>query len=136
NPYPLYERLRADPEPWRLSHSQGPYQRDFVLFSRYTDAKAIFTQHNSASKDIRAVRPPAAATPFDLHMLHRDGDDHLRLRKLVADFFSVPAMDELTAMVTEVVDSVLASWRDLEQVDLIADFAEPIPLLVVARLIG
>lgn len=136
NPYLFYERLRANPEPWRVVHSQGRYQRDFILFCRYAEARAIFMQGDSVSKEIRTIRPAGTATPFDLHLLHRDGQDHLRLRRLVAGYFSRSTMSELVATVEEIVGGVLDKLSGREQVDLVADFAEPVPLLVMARVLG
>ena len=137
DPYPVYERLRASPDPLRVEHRQGAYQREFVLFSRYADARAVFSNGESISKDQSVIRPVGELpTPIDLHMLHRDGEDHLRLRRLVSGYFSPAALVGLEATTREVVAAALDSLRYREDVDLVADFAEPIPLEVIARVLG
>lgn len=136
DPYPYYSALRSNQEPLRVVHNEGSYQRDFLLFSSYSDANTIFSQGHAVSKEIRAVRPADAVTPFDLHMLHRDEPDHLRLRRLVADYFSPSSMRRFEATVAAVAEEILQSFDGQEQVDLIADFAEPMPLLVMAKLLG
>jgi len=137
DPYPVYERLRADPEPLRVEHRQGSYQRDFILFSRYADARKVFAERNAISKDSGANRPVGEPpTPLDMHMLHRDGEEHQRLRRLVAGYFSPSAMRGLTAITMEVVGAALDSMREWDRVDLVKDFAEPIPLRIIASVMG
>lgn len=137
NPYPVYERMRAEVEPFQVHHQQGEYERDFVLFSRYADAKAIFAERHAISKDQGVIRPEGELPRLvDMHMLHKDGEDHQRLRKLVAGFFTPAAMAGMQAKVSQIVASTLDACGGREQVDLVADFAEPIPLRVIGEVMG
>jgi len=138
DPYPYYAALRAQREPhWLpLSHDQDSSSEGVWLFSRYSDALSIFKQSSRTSKNIRSIRPQESATAFDLHMLHRDGQDHLRLRRLVSDFFSVQHLRRLEPRMRTVAKDLALEVRQAGQADLIAKLAEPMPLRLIAELIG
>lgn len=138
DPYPYYAALRAQREPlWLpLSHDEDNSSKGVWLFSRYSDAMSIFKQSSRVSKNIRSIRSPDAATAFDLHMLHRDGQDHLRLRRLVSDFFSVQYLRRLEPRMRTIAKELALEVRQAGQADLIAKLAEPMPLRLIAELIG
>lgn len=136
NPYPYYAELRSRKQPIWLPHDMGTSTDGIWLFSRHEDGLRIFNEAAAVSKDIRAARPPGSGLIFDLNMLHRDGSDHLRLRRLVSEFFSARAVERLRPVMAEVTETLLAELGDKTEFDFIADFAEPMPLRVIARLIG
>ncbi len=136
DPYADYRRLRARTEPFWLAPKPGTASSGMLFFSRYSEAMAVFTCAQGMSKSIRQVRSEDTRTAFDMHMLHRDGPDHLRLRRLVSDWFSVKAMDRLRPMMDEVARNLLAPLVRKSEFDFVTEFAEPLPLAIIARLIG
>lgn len=138
DPYPHYAALRAQQEPFwlPLSHDEDSSSEGVWLFSRYSDAMTIFRESRRISKDIRSIRPPDKASAFDLHMLHRDGQDHQRLHRLVSDFFSLRSLRGLEPRIRTVARELVREVRRARQVDLIAKLAEPMPLHLIAELIG
>lgn len=136
NPYPVYARWRVQEGPVYLPHTMDTSSGGVWLFARHADALQVFSQAQGVSKCIRAIRPPGVSSPFDRHMLHSDGADHLRLRRLAAQWFSGAAMRRLEPVMRAVADELLSRMEPGSVVDLMADFAEPMPLQVVAHLIG
>lgn len=136
NPYPYYAQLRSTGRPFWLPHEQESSSQGVWLFSRHADALTIFKQTTTISKNIHAIRPPGTSTPFDLHVLHRDGADHLRLRRLVADYFSVQHLNHFESRIENVADTLVRGMKEKSAFNLIADFAEQMPLLTIANLIG
>ena len=136
NPYPYYAQLRSTGRPFWLPHEQESSSQGVWLFSRHADALTIFKQTTAISKNIHAIRPPGTSTPFDLHVLHRDGADHLRLRRLVADYFSVQHLNHFESRIENVADTLVRGMKEKSAFNLIADFAEQMPLLTIANLIG
>ncbi len=134
NPYPYYAHMRAAGKPfWLPQKTTG----DGVwLFSRYADALTIFWEVTAVSKNIRSIRAPGASTPFDLAMLHRDAPDHLRLRRLVASYFSMQYLGQLEPHITLVTDALIRDLQGKTEVDLMADFAEQLPMRVIAHMLG
>ena len=136
DPYPCYAELRATGRAAWLPHEQESASKGVWLFSRHADAEALFREYTAVSKNIRAVRPPGMSTPFDLHVLHRDGADHLRLRRLVSDFFSIRYLNQMESRMEQVADALVNDIKAKGTFDLIPDFAEQMPLRVIAELIG
>lgn len=152
------ERFRADPYAfYREARERTPLLRgrsdagDFFLLFRYEDVVAVL-RHPGASVD-RAFQPkpvpfdpnedPSALHPlaramrvFSRVMLFRDPPDHTRLRGLVAKAFTPRRVEALRPRVAALVGTLLDAKAGQGGMDLIADLATPLPLLVIAELLG
>ena len=78
---------------------------------------------------------PAAYTPYLTDtILDVDGVDHARLRKLVSRTFTVRRVNELRPRVEAIAADLLDGLPD--RVDLLADYAYPLPITVISELVG
>lgn len=136
NPYPFYADLRSSEGPYWLPHSQETSSGGLWLFSRFEDAMQVLAGAGAATLDISSIRSPGAGTALDKYMLHRDGADHLRLRGLVAGYFSARAVNSMRTQITDVVQGLLAPLLRQPEFDFVKSFAEPLPLTVIATLVG
>lgn len=137
DPYPAYRALRAAGRPAWLPHTRPESRSAGVwLFSRHADALEIFRDVDHLSKDIGRTRPPGRGTAYDTQMLLRDGADHARLRRLVTPWFADAALHDLEPFIEDCVHSLLDRLAHRDTCDLVADFAEPLPQLVIARFLG
>jgi cytochrome P450 len=68
------------------------------------------------------------------HMLNSDPPDHTRLRKLVAKAFTMRRVELLRPRVEEITDTLLAGLSG--EVDLVKEFAFPLPVTVICELLG
>ena len=115
--------------------------------TRYDDAVAVLLD------DERFVRDPALAlTPdelaastagmpaslafVDTHMLNKDGADHRRLRRLVTKAFTPRMVEQLRPRIQEIADSLIDAVADRGEMELVDDFAFPLPITVIAELLG
>ncbi len=73
-------------------------------------------------------------------ILDSEPPKHTRLRSLVAKAFNRGQIDRLAPRITEIVNGLLADCesklRNNGNFDVIADFAEPLPVMVIAELLG
>lgn len=69
-------------------------------------------------------------------MLSRDPPDHTRLRKLVTKAFTPRVIEELRPRVATLVDELLDAARDRGSMDVIHDFAFPLPFAVISEMLG
>jgi cytochrome P450 len=69
-------------------------------------------------------------------MLFTDPPDHERLRGVVQKAFVPKAVSQLEPRVREIVDELLAPVRDGEPCDLIEQLAYPLPVIVIAEMLG
>ncbi len=135
NPYPLLHELRAtDPVHW------SPLLAAWLL-SRYHDVQLLF-QQPGLSKDFRKAPPGPlggrdATSPAGTRtMLVLDPPDHTRLRSLVSKAFTPRSVEALRPRIQTIADALLDAVRTDEPFDLMREFANPLPVIVIAEMLG
>jgi cytochrome P450 len=144
DPFALYRRMRdEDPAHW------SPVLKAWVL-TRYDDVKNVCLDASMSSDRLRpffATLPSAEAQRIGelirvltLWMVFRDPPEHTRLRKLAAKVFHVrsvsalrPTIERLTGWLLDQAEEKGAARREI---DFIADFAGPLPALVIMDMLG
>ncbi len=138
NPYPVYRQLRA-----LGTVSQMPDGRFFV--SGYAEVNAALRDRRFLVKKIWEGQEISAAGAYasieSNMMLHLDPPDHTRLRALVSQAFTPklianlePAVQKIT---DDLIDAVFARNVNKEQkLELIEDIAYPLPIRVIAEMLG
>ncbi len=142
NPYPLYRRLREQDPVHRSPAVEG-----WILF-RHADCLALLRDARFSADDRRFVgfaRQHAIAVANGLAqpdgsdepvLLRRDPPDHTRLRGLVNTAFTPRAVERLRPRIEAIADELLAGLAGRDTIDLIADFAVPLPVTVIAEMLG
>ena len=135
DPYPAYAALR----------SRSPVHRSRVmnawLFTRHADVDTILRDHRRFGNDPRkgTLSSPQSARlppPDEFTMLLLDPPDHTRLRSLVNKAFTSRAVNALEPRIRSVMNSLLDEIDDLEGFDLIEAIARPLPIIVIAEMLG
>ena len=138
DPYPIIADLRQnDPVHW------VPGLR-FWWITRYDDIRRLLDDPDNATGDRRLwegfVAPPQGtfmrwAADNNLFSLPRAG--HARIRRFVSAAFTPRAVARIEAQVREVVERFAEPLRGRRGVvDLLGDFADPIPNVVISRMTG
>jgi cytochrome P450 len=141
DPYPFFDHLRqTDPVHWSDRYRAWFIMRWDDVFTSLRDprfssdrVKPVFD--TKLTDEQRTARKPT----FDIlqhWMVFNDPPEHTRLRGLVNRAFTPKAVNALRPRVEEVVAEQLDEIRDQGTVDLIRDFAFPIPAVVIAELMG
>jgi cytochrome P450 len=142
DPYPTFEELREGPgvffDPvWKK-----------LFFTRYEDIAALLKDRRLGRSVTHILSrdelgwPPAnpRQKPFDdfqaLHMLDREPPDHTRLRSLVQRAFTQSRVENLRSRIEGIVNGMLDQSEARDSFDVHADLAEPLPVLVIAELLG
>ncbi|NCV25079.1 MAG: cytochrome P450 [Betaproteobacteria bacterium] len=73
---------------------------------------------------------------LSLWMVFKDPPEHTRLRKLTAKVFSARAMQAMRPQVETIADQLLDALGERDEFDLIADYAGPLPCLVIMAMLG
>ena len=135
NPYPFYARTREEAPVFRVSIPILP--RQYWLLTRYDDVGAML-KDDRFSRDLLAKLPwfPRFARPLLDNMLGREPPDHGRLRRLVSKAFTPRRIDQLSGQVERVCEGLLSAAPSGRPFDLVADYALPLPLTVIADLLG
>ena len=70
------------------------------------------------------------------HLLTRDGEDHRRLRRLVTKAFTPRMVEQLRPRIQEIADELLDAVESRGEMELLGAYAFPLPITVIAELIG
>jgi cytochrome P450 PksS len=143
DPYPFYARLREEEPVYRVSLRGG---QSAWLVTRYDDVAAVLKDDERFVKDKRnALTPeqeakepwmPAAFRPLMRNMLDLDPPDHPRLRALVHRAFTPRLVEQLRDRVQRLTDGLLDAVQSRGRMDLIRDYAQPVPTTVIAEMLG
>ena len=134
DPYPFYARMRREAPVFRLS---VPFYSNAFLVTRYDDVAALLKDER-LSRDITAKMPwlPRFTRPLADNMLGREPPDHTRLRRLISMAFTPRRIEKLEERVRAVCDDLLGAVRPGAPFDLVAGYALPLPLTIIAELLG
>jgi cytochrome P450 len=146
DPFPVYRRLREQAPVYRVTL---PDLQLAWLVTRYDDVVTVLTDERFAkdafrvlSKERLAASPWLARMltpllmPLARHMLNRDPPDHTRLRALVQQAFSPRLVEGMRGRIETLADELLDRVIRRGRMDLIADYALPIPTTVIAEMLG
>ena len=141
NPYPLFARMRSeDPVHW------SPRLKSWVL-TRYDDVKRVCLEPERMSSD--RLRPFFATVPSEesrkiadimrylsLWMVFKDAPEHTRLRKLTSRVFHNKSMQAMRPQIETITQWLLERIGDRDRFDFVAEFAGPLPCLVIMAMLG
>ncbi|MGQ9549865.1 MAG: cytochrome P450, partial [Roseiflexus sp.] len=135
DPYPIYDRLRAE-QPIRWTGS------DWQIF-RYADAQALLRDPRLGADRFQVDSQWLMATGLeplfktrDSMMLFTDPPDHTRLRTLVHRGFTPRIVESYRPLVQHIVDRLLDTAAVCGEIELIGEFAYPLPVTVIAHMLG
>ncbi|OBK17141.1 cytochrome P450 [Mycobacterium asiaticum] len=136
DPYPVCAELRAG-GPLALPGS------GFVLFSSYRDCDEVLRHPSSSSNHLNSTAAqqmieadPSVRSETPPSFLFLDPPDHTRLRKLVSKAFAPKVVNALEPEISALVDGLLDRIAEKGSFDVVADFAYPLPVAVICRLLG
>jgi cytochrome P450 len=135
NPYPFYARMRAESPVFQAS---VPVIGRGWLVTRYEDVVTVAKDDRFSRNILPMVRwlPGFVRVPLTRQMLSQDPPDHTRLRKLVSQAFTPRRIERLRDRIQAVCDELLDAAPRTGSFDLVRDYALPIPLTVIAELLG
>ena len=138
DPYPHYSRLRRDAPVYEIAGT------GMWAVSRHADVMAVLHDPAAFSSEAMAalVQGPAnfVDEPLDdeprRSVIGTDGAEHARLRGIVSRGFTPTRIASLESSMRATARGLLAAMLDHEAVDLIADYAIPLPVTAIAEMLG
>jgi cytochrome P450 len=130
DPYPLYQRLRAE-DPVH----QNP--AGMWVLSRYDDVALALRDPRFGRRGFQELIALRFVGPgLGRSMLLQDPPDHTRLRALVSRAFTSRAIEGLRGQIERMVNGLLDAAMDRREMDLITDLAYPLPVGVISEMVG
>ena len=142
DPYPFYARLRAEAPVFRVTL---PDRQAAWLVTRYDDVSRVLKDEGFAKDRLNALTPeqlakqpwiPGFFKPLMRNMLDLDGLDHDRLRALVQKAFTPRLVEQMRPRIQKLTEDLLDALQTRNEVDLIRDYALPLPTTVIAQMLG
>ncbi len=137
DPYPLYRRLRTeDPVHWdAFLHTWVVTRyRDVVTVLHDFSARRTPTEDQLASLGLGQLSPVAQL--MVKQMLFLDPPSHTRIRNLATQAFAPHRVRALRPHIQEIAENLLDAVKSRGAMDVVADFAAPLPAIVTAEMLG
>ncbi|WP_019009956.1 cytochrome P450 [Deinococcus aquatilis] len=142
DPYPLLAEVR---EQTPAFHDPNLNR---VFLTRHADISAVLRDkrfgrsvlHRYSRDELGWPLPDPRQAHFDAfngnHMLDSEGEKHARLRSLVGLAFTPRRVEGLTQRIGTLLTAQLEGLRESGPFDLVSAYAEPLPVTVIAELLG
>jgi len=138
----FYARLRAESPVHRISL---PDKQTAYLVTRYDDVAAVLRDERFVKNPRNALTPgqlekqpwmPPIFRPLLKNMLDQDPPAQTRLRALVQKAFTPRLVELLRPRIEELANELCDGLAGRKRIDLIRDYALPIPTTIIAELLG
>jgi cytochrome P450 len=142
NPFPFYARLRAEAP---VYHTTLPDKQNAWLITRYPDVLSVLKDERfgkdrtkTQTREQGGKQPwvPNMFKPLERTMLDLDPPDHTRLRAFVQKAFLPRLIERLRERVQGLSEELLTAVERRGRMDLIHDYALPIPTTIIAEMLG
>jgi cytochrome P450 len=124
-----YRSMRDNEPVWR-----DPKTGLWNVF-RYEDVSAVLTDYRTFSSDFSEVFPDQAEL-IEGNIVATDPPYHHRLRHLVSQAFTPRAIARLETRIRELTEQLLDQTGGRTEIELVGDLAYPLPVIVIAELLG
>ncbi|NYV78575.1 cytochrome P450, partial [Streptomyces sp. UH6] len=142
DPYPAYDALRARGRVlWCEETGQWlvPHHADVSALLRDRRLGRTY-RHRFTDEEFGRTPPPPEHEPFhtlnDHGMLDLEPPDHTRIRRLVSQAFTPRTVERLRPYVRSLAGELAGRLVDAGGGDLLAEVAEPLPVAVIAEMLG
>ena len=128
NPFPWFKRMR-ETNPVYLNPRYG----DWEVF-RYAEVQQVLSDYGSFSSSIMGAG--STQNPIGASMIAMDPPRHRQLRNLVNLAFTPRRIAQLSDRISAIVSELLDRVAGQGQMDIIQDLGVPLPVMVIAEMLG
>ncbi len=142
DPYPTYARWRAESP---VVRAKLPDRQMGWLVTRYDDAVTVLKDPRFGNDRRKVLTPeqearlpwvPSLFRKLERSMLNMDEPDHTRLRSLVHRAFTPRLVGNMVERIQGLTDGLLDAVESRGRMDVIRDFALPLPTTIIAEMMG
>jgi cytochrome P450 len=125
NPYPWFSMMRESNPVYFNSQRQS-----WSVF-RYNEVQRVLSEYNLFSSEYMGMNSPLGAS-----IISTDPPRHRQLRSLVTQAFTPRTVARLAPRITAITNELLDAVASKGEMDVIDDLAYPLPVTVIAELLG
>jgi cytochrome P450 len=134
DPVLLQPGLDGETPIWFLTRNED------VVAMLLDDERFVLDRRNALTPEELEAKPspipPELEELINTHVLTTDGEDHRRLRRLVSKAFTPRMVEQLRPRIQDIADELLDQVAAQGEADLVDAFAFPLPIIVIAELLG
>ena len=125
-----------DPFPWYAMMRESapvfldPRRRNWSVF-KYNDVQRVLSEHSVFSSQFIG-----SDQPLDSSIISMDPPRHRQLRSLVTLAFTPRTIARLESRISEIVNQLLDKVAPQGRMDIVSDLATPLPVTVIAEMLG
>jgi cytochrome P450 len=127
NPYPVFDRMRSDSPVYHVPTF------DLWMIFDFEGVKRALVDHDAFSSDLSYV--PGHGNPGEWFIFF-DPPRHTKLRALISKAFTPRVVANLEPRIRELSRQLLDHTIEQGEMDVAADFSVPLPMLVIAEMLG
>ncbi len=127
NPYPWYRTMRTNSP---IAHNES--YNSWSVFS-YDAVQRVLTDYNDFSSQIMG---DGSGLPLGTSLINSDPPRHRKLRNIVTQAFTPRTIAQLAPRITQIVNELLDKVAAKGTMDVMEDLAYPLPVIVIAELLG
>jgi cytochrome P450 len=130
-----------DPFPWyrTMRESQpvtyDPRSSNWSVF-RYDDVVRVLSDYTAFSSQVQGRNTQSVNQPFAASLINLDPPRHRQMRALVTQAFTPRAIEALAPRITAIVHDLLDRVAPSGHMDAVEDLSTPLPVIVIAELLG
>ena len=140
NPYPYFYSLRKeDPIHWNAKLKSW-------IITRYDDVRSILSSDNITVDRLNTFYSKLPSDEaklleeivkyLNLWAAFRNPPDHTRIRKIMMVAFTRKSITEMQPKINAITDATLSKLKNINEIDLVNNYASPIPALTIMHLLG
>ena len=138
NPFPVYKDIRESDPVYRFLMPNG---HTAWIITQYKDALEIlndprFVTNYPGNNEASGQKLPPHQEIISRNLLSVNPSDHRRLRRLVQKAFTPRMVEKLRGRIEEITNQLLDKAQSKGEMNLIEDFAFPLPLIVICEMLG
>lgn len=142
DPFPTFAQMRTQDPVYELKVPTIAGRKYWVV-TRYEDIERVLKDNKHFTKGLRYLlsaeeltRLPHVFTKLSNNMLNSDPPDHNRLRSLISMTFTPRLIERWRPRIQTIIDDLLDQVQEKGKMDLIEDFAFPLPATILIELFG
>jgi cytochrome P450 len=134
NPYPMYQMMRQS--------QPVMYIEPLNIWSvfQYEDVRTVLSDHARFSSQFGQYKMPdvnvSTQARMNSSLISSDPPRHTKLRSLINRAFTPRAVEELEPRIEAIANELLDKVVESGKIDLVKDFSYPLPVIVIAELLG
>jgi cytochrome P450 len=130
NPFPIYRKMCQE-HPVYFDPQRGSWN----IF-RYEDVDRVLSDYEVFSSHFRQQVGTSSNQPFSASLISSDPPRHRQLRSLVTQAFTPRSVEQLAPRIQTIVDEHLDQVMAAGEMDVVRDLSYPLPVIVIAELLG